>query len=301
MAYIPIIGHNLNYPYSSLNTTNHRMVSFLEIFHAAVTYSPRYYGIHYYFDVMRRISTILATLEENNNLFWPTGIYKYSDPTEKVFTSYVLGMTFCNYIALNELGYDYIVHYNLVASTPGFNITRGSFSKSTPDFLGFKHFNKNDYLVIEAKGTSSKFNSEVMIKGKSQVNQISYINGLKPLRVVVQTYFDDNLMVDFEDPESDNGVSIQLNNSEVFNLFLDSIKSFFKAAPQITTKKLLDFEFTGTSIHGTNYFVGILTEVFTSDKINHGRLQEIVNIIREQITTDKVYIGNSGIIITKEN
>lgn len=292
-----------------------------ELMYFAATYGYRSKDVNYS-ELVRKVITLYYSLDEDSttNTFNKSKDYKEGVADEKRYTSYVIGMTLCSFFAYKELGFKRLLHFDLVKNEFDIELADEE-SNITPDFISYDDV-LNKYLIIEAKGVTNKFDDNTIKKGKEQVNQITTVNGVDPLRVVTMSYFDNSLEVIAEDPESKKGVSIKFDQ-DLDVLYFDVIKNIFESIREYSivmginesnfennlndNSLLKKAKFIGQYISGTPYYIGILEDVLNIDSKEYKTvipkvqtLNEIINKNDDNmIKSNDIYLGNEGIIVSK--
>lgn len=281
-----------------LNKTFDLATNIMEILHASATYGYKNIWTTNFSEMTKRILTVYCALEKNTRTqkYLKKKAYQNSDPSEKNYTSYVLGMTFCKLVASKELGFDKLLHYDMFANTSGFSITRNLSLNERPDFISYDS-KSNTYLVIEAKGRSGQFDSKANFDGKNQTNSILSINGIIPLKVVTQSYFDSELKIYCEDPEELEGVKVNFN-IDVERTYIESIKSIFKTSENdLKEVKIMNTIFFGQKIKGTPYFVGILKDLLFEENTKFSTVFDSVKHLKDQFNNKNLFLGSEGVVI----
>ncbi len=311
------------------DTTIEELVAFASLYGYRVS-NPNYS------ELVRKAITIFNALDANVDGFSKTNDYENGVRDEKVYTSYVIGMTLCAFIARKELGFNELLHLDLFEKH--FNIkVLPTLTKKSPDFIAYND-DKDEYLVIEAKGTVGGYSSSMITDGTEQVSQIAAVNRKTPLKVVTLSYFNKYLMAVAQNSETIKGVSIEYG-ANVNKLQYEITQNIFKSIDERyrefkiinddivllniseeLKEKIKEISFVGQSISGTDYFIGIadfvLEDTYDEYKNNQKLIYEIrkaFNFIDDKALEKEsqiddmqsknkikgMYIGQEGIIIAK--
>jgi hypothetical protein len=153
-------------------------------------------GIFSVYEIINRASLIWSSLKVESGHLSKTDIYVEMDPTEKVFVSFSIGMTISKLFSSKLLNTPWLEHVANIDQ----RIRVNKRTKSRPDLIGLN--SRKEFIIVEAKGRTSKYSNTAQKKAKEQAKVISNIAGTMPvLRVASQSYFTDHLEVYFEDPE----------------------------------------------------------------------------------------------------
>ncbi len=290
---IKVEGSNFTGSRSGLNITEDINVSKERIIHAAATYG---YNTNNptVGQMIKRVVTVLEALDISTSYYTKSNSYANDESSEKRYTSYVIGMTFAKIIANEKLGFENLVFYEHFINYP-LVIVNGNKSNLRPDFIGYN--NTNEYLVLEAKGSSNTFIKKSFNDGKNQATSIISINNIKPLAVVTQSYFKndtslkDVLNVKYEDPESNEGITIKFDKNKFNEIHYAAMDKIFS---DLNFKK---FKYKETNlimksiiVPGTNFYIRYSREYINENK-NNFLLSTKVN------KEDNIYVGNDGVIV----
>lgn len=125
----------------SLNQKSDYSTNIFEILYFAITYGYKSLRRANFAEMARRLITVYGALEKKKTphdyKYVKKSCYINSNSNEKAYISYVLGMTLCKFVAKKTLGFDMLLHYDMLANTHGFSISRNLLSNERPDFIGF--------------------------------------------------------------------------------------------------------------------------------------------------------------------
>ncbi len=288
---ITIKGSNFTGSYFSLNKKEIIEISYLEFLHAAATYGYST-NKHKFIEMVKRVSTILLALKkQDNNFYAKSNSYLEDDSTEKRYSSYVLGMTSAKVIAKEKLDFEYLIFFEHLIKNPSVYMTPNNL-KTKPDFISFKD---NQWLVLEAKGTSNIFSSSRMKKGKEQAKSIASINGTRPLSVVTQSFFSNTVKINYEDPKSEEGASVKYTGEDIDEIHYKSIDKVFENANSYYTK-YNDEVIILKGMYFSEYkiFVGTIPHLSTKIRNNKQLLKKLKN--RKDELLD-FYVGSDGVFV----
>ncbi|MEX3171604.1 hypothetical protein AB4M04_05855 [Serratia quinivorans] len=207
--------------YARLNRLSSVKITEAELLWAMITVGKRYQrqlliNDEFSFqEIINRITLIRSILDLSNNEIYKSVIYKNSDPTEKTFMSFMLGMAISKLLSQKLINVPWLAHLHML-KTP---MTYSQNTKSRPDLVGRNP--QGDYVIVEAKGTSGKYNDSTQTKALNQLNVIKTVNGVTPiLYIASQLYFDTSMSAKFQDPESDqDGLDIEFSDGEYFGSY----------------------------------------------------------------------------------
>ncbi|CAI0728529.1 hypothetical protein [Serratia quinivorans] len=207
--------------YARLNGSSGVKITEAELLWAMITVGKRYQrqlliNDEFSFqEIINRITLIRSILDLSNNEIYKSVIYKNSDPTEKTFMSFMLGMAISKLLSQKLINVPWLAHLHML-KTP---MTYSHNTKSRPDLIGRNP--QGDYVIVEAKGTSGKYNDSTQTKALNQLNVIKTVNGVTPiLYIASQLYFDTSMSAKFQDPESDqDGLDIEFSDNEYFGSY----------------------------------------------------------------------------------
>ncbi|CAI0996728.1 Uncharacterised protein [Serratia proteamaculans] len=213
--------------YVRLNGSSGVKITEAELLWAMITVGKRYQrqvlinGDFSIQEIMNRISLIRSILDLSNNKIYKSVIYKNSDPTEKTFMSFMLGMAISKLLSQKLINVPWLAHLHML-KTP---MTYSRNTKSRPDLIGRNP--QGDYIIVEAKGTSGNYNDSTQKKALNQLDVIKTVNGVTPiLYIASQLYFDTSMSAKFQDPESEqDGLDIEFTDDEYFSSYYYHLNS----------------------------------------------------------------------------
>lgn len=166
------------------------------------------HGKYSIYEIMSRAMLIWTSLKSSKGYLEKSSVYQNMDPTEKGFVSFSLGMTMSKLLASKLLNVHWLEHVANINTS----VTTRVETKSRPDLIGLNA--RKEFVIIEAKGRSNAFNYDAQSKAKRQTRVINRVDNKQPvLRVASQSYFENFLEVEFEDPEDINPDSIDVETS----------------------------------------------------------------------------------------
>lgn len=188
-----------------------------------------------------RTSTIESALVERNGFFSLSPSFIGLDSSEKVFISYLLGMTQASLMAERILGAAALVNVDAILSLPWVGKL---YKAKRPDMLGYvapRHGSATSArLLVEAKGTSVRKNDKTIGNARTQVKSPSSANsnpnmqqlvrllGRNALRLVSYSYFQKGVpggagpiwRSHLEDPPLDDFENVEWDDDEYLGLIL---------------------------------------------------------------------------------
>jgi len=144
------------------------------------------FGKYSWLEMLYRLSIIYANLKQSpNNTLIRSQAYDNLDPSEKSAISYFLGLTSAKLFAAKRLNVFWLMHIEKYRDKYPMKFWKG---KSRPDLFGLN--NRRDWVVIEAKGRSNRFDYQTLLKAKDQTRQLRAIAGQFPaLKVALESHF----------------------------------------------------------------------------------------------------------------
>ncbi|AQM66631.1 MULTISPECIES: hypothetical protein [Vibrio harveyi group] len=238
--------------YSHLNSANSSLtVDWEDLLWAIMTVGKRHRralysnGFYSHAEILNRIYLLLANLTESRGYIYTSDIYSDSDPTEKTFTSFMLGMAMSKLFSEKLIQTPWLAHVHCLKSVLGIPVgASGKVTKSRPDLIGRNI--RGEFVIVEAKGTSGKFNSSTQVKAKQQTTVIGTVNGKAPVvRVASQAYFSDELSVYFQDPEPErDGLQIEFEENEYFSAYYHLLSNLSDETTQALKRFGIEIGFT---------------------------------------------------------
>lgn len=280
--------------YRSLNKKNNTlMCTRMEVLWAALTVgkSSSKFSSE---EIAFRFTVIDSILSMKTMAIVKSDLLKSMNQSEKVMAAYYIGMTMSKLYANKVLNTVHLIHAENVRG-----VTRFSKSKSMPDLIGID--NCGNYIVLEAKGTTSNFQNTTVVKAKKQSSVIRMINKKYPvLRVVSYSYFVlDELVGHIEDPIeiSDEYIDINFTGMEYigiyYNPIIELIRKYESEMVLIGTEyfKCVKIAYLDIKI-GLNLKVYELIISGASESELHKMLKEL-----ETCSEDNLYYGPDGIVV----
>jgi hypothetical protein len=118
----------------------------------------------------------LSTLQDFNGKLILSGFIPTIDQTDKVMIAYQLGMGLTEYVAEVKLSIPWLMHLDPLIKNRRVIILSGS--KRRPDLVGQDA--KNNWHVIEAKGSTGTIENGTKASAKIQASRIVSIDGQTP-------------------------------------------------------------------------------------------------------------------------
>lgn len=197
-----------------------------DIIWAAITVGKRNaseinkHGKYSIYEIISRAMLIWTSLKSSSGYLEKSSVYEKMDPTEKGFVSFSLGMTMSKLLASKLLNVHWLEHVANINNS----ITTRTKTKSRPDLVGLNV--RKEFVIVEAKGRSNDFNFDAQFKAKNQTKVIRNINNTPPvLRVASQSYFDNYLSVELEDPDETNQNPIDIETN--YAIFFENYYGIF--------------------------------------------------------------------------
>jgi hypothetical protein len=194
-------------------------VTWAELIHSGITVGRANWfdvvrdGRYSFFEIVYRAAILYANLKSDSDNAWlkKTSAYRQLDPSEKSAVSYFLGLTFAKLTADHFLETPWLMH--LDAYRRHFQIGPG-IGKVRPDLFGESL--AREWIVVEAKGRTGRFDLKAFQSAKKQTGGIGQINGKFPVtRAAVEVFFErDRLSLRIEDPPDHDESAPKLEISE---------------------------------------------------------------------------------------
>lgn len=167
-------------------------------------------------EIRYRVFFVAANLWENDTYIYKSPAYDNLAPTEKGAISYFLGMALGKLCGLFLLDAPWLVHLDKLLVTHGVVLS----GRSRPDLAGLDTLGR--WVIMEAKGRTGAFSNAALVQAKAQVTQIGSIEGQNPhVRVALEMYFDDYLLISLMDPEdfTFDLVNLDISPSDLMRMY----------------------------------------------------------------------------------
>ena len=224
-------------------------------------------------DILSRLHFVRAYLDFSDpSIIKFTDLFDASDPTEKGFINYRLGMMFMKVAAENFLSTPWCVHYawmkqNGEATTP---------TKSSPDLLGYDP-SLSEWRSLEAKGRNGSLSNDDLLKAKTQAEQVTHVNN-QPVVAHIGggTYRVGNqLRFKWQDPEPRGKIKLTCPVDAIRNYYA-GVFYIYDTWDRFDWKDILGFDFklSGTLLD--------LRGILKSDKeVSFQEVSEILKVIQD--------------------
>ncbi len=222
------------------------------------------FGIYSIFERIYRTYLNYSNLtQSNNNHISHSNAFNFLDPSEKGAFSYFLGLTSAKLMAEKYLNIPWLMHLDVYRNQLNPVLTSG---KAKPDLVGYD-INGN-WITIEAKGRSGRFDSKIFNKAKNQAKNLVRIAG-NPLllQIALECHFQRGFLeICWEDPEDSSmegyELDISLNDflSDYYNPFIKlvHVKKHYSKIININDN---EFEFIIVNFKDIDIKIGIYNEL----------------------------------------
>jgi len=169
-------------------------------------------------DILSRVHFVRAFLDfDQDSNIHHTDLFTQSDPTEKGFINYRLGMIFTKLVAHRLLNTPWLVHYSWLHKNGEVAVA----GKSSPDLLGFNAVNQ-EWSSIEAKGRSQGLPNSVLTTAKTQAQEVTHVNGIALSRHIgggIYRKGKSKLAFKWRDPEPKGDVKLTMTSTALKNYY----------------------------------------------------------------------------------
>jgi len=234
---------------------NELSVTWAEILWAAMTVGKseerlNQYGSFSWMERIHRAAVIGAAIKEDaDGKLQRSGVYAASDPTEKGYISYFLGMVTSKLMARKYLNVPWLVHIDVLRDreriqTPG---------RSRPDLAGTD--DAGNWCIVEAKGRSNGIGDgtppDVLESAKEQTREVKHINHEEDLlRIACAAHFYDNaddaaLEISWCDPKGKEGKGkpVEFEPVDYFLHYYRPLVAFLKRGRETGERNVDGFSF----------------------------------------------------------
>lgn len=228
-------------------------------------------------DLFARSHTVYANLCEVNNHIAQSSLYKASDPTEKGATSFFMGMAAAKLACSRFLGTPYLFHFSM---SRVLGIPIRSQSKLQPDLLG--QLPNGDWVIVEAKGRTGKFDATALDKAKRQTQSVLTINGSSSItRVAAQTYFEPWMKLVLKDPEpaEETSAHVEIDLQAAYRRYYSLAYEATQISGDIRQIGTQEYIFSALAETNTGIAIGIRSDV-------RARLASGLDISRDLVQGD---------------
>jgi len=248
------------------------------------------HGHFSYFEILYRAAIIFANLyEDENGHLRRSSAYDNLDPSEKAAISYFLGLTFTKIFSSNFLNVSWLMHLDVYR----YSIRPILKGQSKPDLVGQDE--SGNWVIMESKGRTNKFDSLALRKAKKQAVQVIKVSGSRPiLHVGLQVHFDNGLLqlnaVDPKPENDKNKIELLISKKQFFWEYYRRFYLLFNEA-----KNVKDFIWRGEykvqmlNIHDVDISVGLEKSLFD---LNMPEVRKF-----RQLSDDNAFFGPDGIFI----
>jgi hypothetical protein len=288
-----IVQRQPRYDDQSLQVTwSQILLSAIKVGHASWRDMVRY-GFQSYCDILQRATSLYATLQTkesyNRIYFTRTDLFHVSDPSEKNYYSYRIGLAFAGLIAGRHYRVRWPMHLDVYCRDRGVTF-RG---RSRPDLFG--QDDEGQWTIIEAKCRSSETNNKDRIKAKEQSQRVLDIGGVAPRnRAATITWFDssDFLHVDVIDPPAPSENAIPLTFSLdwfIANYYAPFVRFLIEQSSSAREITILDQKFIVAPIPSSPLEVGLLLTIYHTFSHRFAQFHEALNSIDGAGAIDGLY------------
>ncbi|MCL6479735.1 MAG: hypothetical protein K6T65_15265 [Peptococcaceae bacterium] len=310
----------LTIPYTSLNFGPSMGPSFqgiknltctwAEIIWAAITVGRKNwfhvirFGVHSWFEILYRSFIIYANLQQaDNNTIIRSQAYINLDPSEKSAISYYLGLTSAKLFAAKLLNVFWLMHVEKYLSEYQMRFWNG---KSKPDLFGPDR--RGEWVVIEAKGRSNKFDSQTLQRAKKQARMLRTIFGQFPiLRIAMESHFNNStFQVTWKDPAefNENGVDLDIQPFDfMYKYYQPLIMLLDYYANYVNTIRIYERELDVIDIYEADLRIGLDKELRRLFKDPRSRNQfdhmmQVIFNLPEHMSDGQLMIGGDGVMVS---
>jgi len=309
----------LTIPYTSLNFgpsmgslfqgVNNLSCTWGEITWAAITVGRKNwshvirFGEYSRFEILYRLSIIYANLRQVNNNLIRSQAYINLDPSEKSAISYFLGLTSAKLFAAKLLNVFWLMHVETYQNDYQMRFWNG---KSKPDLFGPDR--RGEWVVIEAKGRSNKFDSKSLQRAKEQARMLRTISGQFPiLRIAMESHFNNStFQVTWKDPAEfdENGVDLDIQPFDfMYKYYQPLIMLLDYYANYVKTIRIYERELDVLDIYEADLRVGLDKELIRLFKKPRSRNQvehmmQVIFNLPEHMSDGQLMIGGDGVMVS---
>ncbi|SFQ96895.1 hypothetical protein [Desulfoscipio geothermicus] len=262
------------------------------------------FGEYSRFEILYRLSIVYANLQQENNSLIRSHAYINLDPSEKSAISYFLGLTSAKLFAAKLLNVFWLMHIEKYQNIHQMQFWNG---RSRPDLFGPN--NRREWVVIEAKGRSNRFDSQTLEKAKYQVRMLRTIAGQFPvLRVALESHFrNSTFQVFWKDPEGFDENSFDLNIqlcNFIYDYYLPFIVLFNDNKVDVNTINAYQRKYDVVNIYEADIKIGLdakLRSLFQESPIDEkqaGQVMEVIFNLPEPVSDGQLMIGGDGILVS---
>lgn len=260
------------------------------------------YGRYSEYEMIYRLSMILANLQASGNSLRKSSAFNHLDPAEKGAVSFFLGMTMSKLIAAKKLRVPWLLHLDVYRGE--LNPVHYPGTRRRPDLAGLSR--SGDWVIIESKGRTNGFPQQLLETGKRQTRSIRTIAGRLPRwRVASVTHFAyGNLSVDWADPEDyeEDAIDLDLTPDHLLSLYYRNIYDLLSLNNN-------NFENDGFRMHrfdNMDFTIGLRSPIY--DAYREGNLYQVASEFTKErfpelamVNGQQFYIGIDGVAIGVSN
>lgn len=310
----------LTIPYTSLNFgpsmgplfqgVNNLSCTWSEIVWATITVGRKNqfylirFGLKSWFEILYRAFIIYANLQQDNNKLIRSQAYINLDPSEKSAISYFLGLTSAKLFAAKLLNVYWLMHVETYKSNYQMQFWNG---KSKPDLFGLNR--RREWVIMEAKGRSNRFDSQTLQKAKEQVRRLRTISGQLPiLRIALESHFNNSIFqVTWKDPDEydENGLDLDIQFYDFMHNYYQSFLMLLDYySNHVENIEIYEHKFDVINIIEADLKIGLDTKLrrlfkdSTSDQFE--RIWEVVHSLSEHYMSsdEQLMVGGDGIMVS---
>ena len=185
------------------------------------------HGGYSFFDAVHRAGVIFSSLREYNGRLVKSALYHDLDRSEKVVSSYYIGMTCAKLFADRLLDVPYLVHVDRYQQAYAVRFRAG---RTRPDLIGPDRVGR--WIVAEAKGRSGRADGTALTRVAEQKSAVRSIDGNPPFIAVgsVSSFDRDVLSLRVVDPDkfTEDAVDYAVDRRAFLSAYYDPLVAFLR-------------------------------------------------------------------------
>lgn len=256
------------------------------------------FGIYSLYERIYKTYLIYANfIQNNNNNIAHSNAFDFLDPSEKGAISYYLGITSAKLMAEKYLNTPWLMHLDVYRNQ--LNPVFAPRKKAKPDLVGWDV--NGNWIVLEGKGRSGRFDNIALNKAKDQVNNLISISGKSPLfKIALECHFQNNILeIIWEDPDKNSkGYKITIDTDMFMHDYYMPFIKVFNIKKHYPIKVYIEnniYKFIVINVDEVDMKIGIIDKImeknysFIKDNYN--------NFMAYSKDNKKIKIGNDGIYV----
>lgn len=300
MPTIPFVPTNFPPPYGApgqgLATPNDLHCSWAELIWSAISVGRAQlahlsmHGAFSVFEIIYRAAMLFANLRETpSGTITRSDAYDGLDPSEKSAVSYFLGLTTAKLLAHRLLDVRWLMHLDVYR-----NNLAPVFGQSgvRPDLIGQN--SNGEWVVIEAKGRTGKFDSEAMTRAKNQANNVATVSGVAPiLRIAFLAHFaNGNLQCAMDDPNGkyDLPVDLPLSRQLLIGEYYRPFREWLRTATAPETRQVGGQSYRVARIPDVDLSIGLGIEVLDEPEAPQRSVERV-------FVNGNTFVGGDGLLV----